>query len=290
METQLIAEIAGIGLGAGLLGSMLGIGGGVFLVPLFSVVLGVPIHLAIGTSLVAVVATACAGASVYLSRGLTNLRLAVLLELPTVLGAIVGGLIAASLDQRILSLVFAAVAFYTSWNMARSGGAKQTSESRRGRGAARPNGTKHPSRLDLGGEFYDPAQNRVVHYTVNRLPLGMGMSVVGGLASGMLGIGGGVVKVPIMNLALRLPLKVATATSNFMVGITAVASAFVYYSEGFVKPLLAAPAALAVLVGASIGARFGSRVDNRKLSRVFAVVLAILALQMALRGVGWSGP
>ncbi|HEY8450535.1 MAG TPA: sulfite exporter TauE/SafE family protein [Bacillota bacterium] len=248
-------SLVGLGLSAGLLGSMLGIGGGVFLVPLFTLLLKLPIHLVIGTSLVAVVATSCAGTQVYFRKGLPDVRLAMLLELPTVAGAIAGGLLGALLNPGFLTLLFGVIALYTAWSMA--------------------NWRPVAAALDDAG---------AMAYRPQRLPLGMAMSAVGGLASGLLGIGGGVIKVPIMTLAMRIPPKVAAATSNFMVGITAVASAFVYFAKGFIDPQLAAPTALAVLAGASLGARLGTSIHSRSLCRIFAVVLALLAVQMLGRG------
>lgn len=254
---------------------MLGIGGGIFLVPLISVLLDVPIHVAIGTSLVAVVATAAAGANVYLGRGLTDLRLAVLLQAPTVIGAIAGGTIAVLLDARVLSLVFASVALYGAWTMGRP-----RRQHARDEHAAADEHAPSQGWFEVKGEYYDEKEGRSVPYRVRRLPFGLLMSTVGGLFSGLLGIGGGIVQVPVMILALQLPTKVAMATSNFMVGITALASAFVYFAGGFIDPLIAAPAALAVLAGASIGARVASQVDGRTLGKFFAALLAVLALRM----------
>jgi len=290
--------VGGVGLVAGFVGSMLGIGGGVFLVPLFSVVLGLPLKLAIATSLVCVIATAAAGANVYLRQGLADIRLAMLLEIPTVVGAIAGGMLASVLEADALALIFVALALYTAWTMFRRHGRSQ-GDARGGPGPEETElaatGDPGEGGVSAGGgswrerEYFDAKAGRVVRYRIERLGPGLAVSVVGGLASGLLGIGGGIIKVPVMNLAMKVPMRVAVATSNFMVGITAAASAVVYYANGLVDPLVASAAALAVLVGGNLGARTAARVDQGMLARVFAVVLAVLALQMLYRVLGSAG-
>jgi len=290
----MLLAVGTVGCVAGFIGSMLGIGGGAFLVPLFSVVLGIPLKVAIATSLVAVVATAAAGANVYLRQGLADVRLAMLLEIPTVIGAIAGGLLASALDADVLSLIFVALAFYTAWNMVRRHGGGKGDRVKPERDgdpelAAADSGIKQnaegPEDARWLREYYDAKEGKVVRYRVERLGFGLTVSVLGGVASGLLGIGGGIIKVPVMNLAMHVPMRVAVATSNFMVGITAAASAMVYLAGGFVDPFIAATAALAVLVGANMGARTASRVDQRLLSRIFALVLVVLALQMLYRAI-----
>lgn len=295
-NADLLLAVGAVGLAAGFIGSMLGIGGGIFLVPLFSVVLGIPLKIAIATSLVAVVATAAAGANVYLRQGLADVRLAMLLEIPTVLGAISGGLLASVLDADVLSLIFVALAFYTAWNMVRRHAGRKPEISNtqggppgNGLAAGSDEGVKEASvRAGAGWvrEYFDVREGRMVRYRVERLGVGMLVSVLGGMASGLLGIGGGIIKVPVMALAMRVPMRAAVATSNFMVGITAAASAMVYFAGGLVDPLIAATAALAVLVGANLGARTASRVDQKLLSWIFALLLGVLALQMLVQAVG----
>lgn len=268
----MLAAVAAVGLGAGAVGSMLGIGGGVFLVPLFSVLLGIPIRVAVATSLVAVVATAAAGADVYLRQGLTDVRLAILLELPTVVGAIAGSMLAVALDQKALSLIFALVALYTAWTML-----QERSE------APVEGSSVEKAPLKEVADPPTPFPSGAVAYRVEKLPLGLAMSALGGVASGLLGIGGGIIKVPVLKLAMEVPMRVAVATSNFMVGITAVASVGVYMAGGYVDPQIAASAALAVLMGASAGARLASRIDQKLLARGFAILLATLAIQILVQ-------
>ena len=214
--------VGGIGCVAGFIGSMLGIGGGIFLVPLFSVVLGIPLKVAIATSLVAVVATAAAGANVYLRQGLADVRLAMLLEVPTVIGAIAGGLLAALLDARALSVIFVALALYTAWNMIRRhAGTKRAPGGPAAQGPGQGAGEAEMAVAREGGRpgattaarawrerhYFDAKEGRVVHYRIERLGLGMAVSVLGGVASGLLGIGGGIIKVPVMNLAMKVPMR-----------------------------------------------------------------------------------
>lgn len=248
---------------------MVGLGGGVFLIPLLTLWVGVPIHAAIGASIVAVIATSSAGAVSYLHEHLTNVRLAMTLETTTVSGAILGGLTAAHLSRSLLSAIFAVALVAVGVSMLRRreeiGGQGEVAGS-----------------LRLGGEYYDQALGRQVRYGVRNLPVGLLVSFLAGNVSGLLGIGGGVIKVPAMVLAMGVPMRAAVATSNFMIGVTAVGSAFVYYSRGFVLPEVAVPTAIGVFLGSTVSARLAARMRGRRLELIFALLLLFFAAEMFL--------
>jgi len=258
------------GAATGLLGSMLGLGGGVFLVPLLTLALGVPIRVAIAASLISVMATAVASASVNLDRGLVNMRLGLLLEVATASGALLGGLVAAHLTQRQLFIIFAVTMASMGLVMAlRSGRRNVIVDLRVDVGT-------------LGGRLQEG--EAVYGYRVRRLPIGIVASLVAGAVSGLLGLGGGIVKVPILNTFCGIPIRVAAATSTFMIGITTAASAFLYYGRGEVVLPLTAAVALGALPGSLVGARISDRVATRSLKMLMAVVLLGLGLRMALEG------
>lgn len=258
-----------IGLLVGGLGSMLGIGGGVLLIPLLTNVLGLPIKTAIGASIVSVIATSSAAGSVYVGKGMSHTRLAMVMEIATTLGALAGGITAILLSPNLLSGIFGAVLLYVAYSM--------------GRGQAGSAAAATTGMLDTS--YVDPISNKVVRYGVKRLPYGLGASFLAGNVSGLLGIGGGVIKVPVMSLIMGMPMRAAIATSNFMIGITAATSAVIYYQRGFVDPRVAIPTALGVLLGAQIGSRLGGRLRSNTLRNVFRVVLFLFALLMFYKAV-----
>ena len=266
--------MVGGGAAAGLFGSLLGLGGGVLLVPLLTLGFGLPLREAVGVSLVAVIMTSGAAAGVYLERHIANLRLGMSLELFTAIGALVGGTIAFALDVRVLEGLFAALMVYVAITMLRRGMAEEAPLDVVD-AAAPPEPTgRHGSMLDrLSGEGY----------RVRRLGLGVVGSTFAGIVSALLGIGGGIVKVPLMNLGMGVPLRIATATSNLMIGITAAASAIIYLLRGEIDPYVAAPTAIGVFIGASVGSRLGHRVDLRILRWLFVLVLLYTALQMIMK-------
>jgi uncharacterized membrane protein YfcA len=258
------------GVVAGSFGTLLGIGGGLFLIPFLVFVVGVPMHQAIATSIVAVIATSSTGASIYLRRGLVNLRLGMLLEIATVVGAIAGGLTANFLSGAVLMKLFAAVMFITAIVMIRRMNNSPETE------ALVENGT-FPAR------FADEATGELVRYSTTRLPATMAVSFIAGNVSGLLGIGGGIFKVPALHLLAGVPIKAAMATSNFMIGVTAAASAFVYFSHGHLNPAVASSATLGVLGGSLLGTQLSQRVQSRALTVVFVAVLLIVSVQLFLR-------
>jgi len=258
-----------IGLLVGALGSMLGIGGGVLLIPLLTGLFGIPIKTAIGASIVSVIATSSAAGAVYVGKGLTHTRLAMVLEIATTLGALAGGLTAVLVAPRVLAGVFGAVLVYVVLSLSRL--PKDEHQ-------VRPTGV-------LDEHYIDPLTGEAVTYGVRNLGAGLGASFLAGNVSGLLGIGGGVVKVPIMSLVMGMPLRAAIGTSNFMIGITAATSAVIYYQHGYLDPSIAIPTALGVLVGAQLGTRIGGRVKSRRLKQIFQWLLIVFALQMLYQAV-----
>lgn len=285
----------GGGAAAGAFGSLLGLGGGVLLVPLLTLGFGLPLREAVGVSLISVIVTSSAAAGVYLERHVANLRLGMTLELFTAIGALVGGSIAFLLDERLLSLLFAGLLLYVAATMARSGirsappaepVATDASDAPEAL-AAEPDFDQH---VEPAPEPATPAKPATTleklsgpGYHVRNLPLGVVGAAVAGVTSALLGIGGGTIKVPLMHLAMGVPFRVATATSNMMIGITATASAVIYLIRGGIDPYVAGPTAIGVFLGATVGSRLGHRVDLRVLRLLFVVVLVWLAIQMLLR-------
>jgi uncharacterized membrane protein YfcA len=256
------------GVVTGTFGALLGLGGGVFLIPFLVLVLGLPMHQAIATSIVAVIATSSAGAAVNLERRTVNMRLGMLLEIATVLGAIAGGLTANYLDGGLLRKLFGVLLLIVAALMIRR--------------ARSGNVIIHADGI-LPGTFRDQASGAEVTYTVKRLPGVVGVSFVAGNVSGLLGIGGGIFKVPAMTMLAGIPMKAATATSNFMIGVTAAASAFIYFANGHISPFIASTAALGVLGGSLLGVRLGQKIHSRALTWIFALVMLFMAVELLLR-------
>ena len=265
------------GFGAGVFGSLLGLGGGILIVPLLTVGFGVPFREAVGVSLVCVIVTSSAAAGVYLERHLANLRLGMLLEVFTATGALLGGLVAFLLPERVLAGLFALLLAYTAISMLRRGRATTPAphaDEPPDAGRAIDAGSAGES---LAGEIAGPG------YRPHHLGAGAGGSLGAGVISAMLGVGGGIVKVPLMHLVMGVPLRVATATSNLMIGVTAAASAIVYLLRGGIDPYVAGPTAVGVFLGAMVGSRVATRIDVRLLRLLFVGVLALTAVEMAVR-------
>ena len=261
------------GVGAGLFGSLLGLGGGVLIVPLLTLGFGLPIREAVGVSLVCVIVTSGASASVFLRRRVANLRLGMVLELATAAGALLGGLIAFLLDERMLAFLFAILLGYVALTMLRAG--------------------RTPAGSAAGGTPAGAAAKRAgvsrlsgPGYRVRRIWFGAVSGLGAGVVSALLGIGGGVVMVPAMHVAMHVPLRVATATSNLMIGVTATASAIIYLLRGGIDAYVAGPTAIGVFVGAAAGSRLAGRIDLRFLRLLFVVVQLYVAIQMILRALG----
>jgi uncharacterized membrane protein YfcA len=266
MATDLLLALGG--LAAGALGALLGLGGGILIVPLLSLGFGLPLTTAVGTSLICVIATSTGGAAHNVRTGRADIRLGLTLALATVVGAIAAAVAAGFVPERVLAAAFALLMAYSAISMLRRlviGGA----------------GPVEPSIDPMAPDGPDaPA------YRSRRLPLAVGGSFVAGNVAGLLGVGGGVVTVPLLHLAMGAPLHVAVATSNFMLGITAAAGAYVYLFRGDVNPLVAGPVVVGVAVGAMAGARAASRLRAGWIGVLFVIVLGYVAVQMALRAAG----
>jgi len=268
--------LAVVGFVGGTFGSMVGLGGGVFIIPALTLFLGVPIHSAIAAGLVAVVATSTTAAAAYVRNDLTNMRLGMTMETMTVTGALVGGLVGSALSKGVLSAVFGGIMIAVSIYM----GLRR-----------RPGGLPPVAEEDLGllgASYYDRNLDATVRYTVRRLPEGMAASFVAGTVSGLLGVGGGFLKVPVMVLAMRVPVRAAVSTSAFMVGVTACAGAAVYFARGMVDPVVTVPVVLGIAAGAYLGSKLALRVRSSILAGVLSFVLFALAVQMILASAGVS--
>lgn len=296
LETVLIVLAAGAA--TGVIGAVLGTGGGVFLVPLLVLSLGVPMHYAVATSIVTVIATSSAVASTNVERGTANMRLGMTLELGTTIGAIAGGLTAAWLAPRALEAVFAAVLLPTAYLMWKGRASESVlAEQNLPSGASKPSDRALPTAPHdghevgaLGARYHDESEGGWVSYRVERLPAALGISFLAGNLSGLLGIGGGVFKVPALHLVCNVPMKAAAATSNFMIGVTAVASAVLYYGRGQIHPHITAAAVLGVLGGSAVGSVVNRYVGGRAVRRLFAALLVAVAVQMFFRTLRGSAP
>jgi hypothetical protein len=268
-----------VSFGASALGGMLGMASGIFIVPILAIFGHIEIHTAIAASIVSVIACSCGSAAPFLKDSLTNIRLAIVLETATTLGALTGVFLVGALPVALLYLLFAVILAVSAQQML----------SRRGEpdgGGRVPDENGWATVLRLHSSYPDRGLGRDVAYQVHRVPLGMGLMYGAGLISALLGIGSGVLKIPAMDTALRLPIKVSSATSNFMIGVTAAASACVYFVRGDIVPALAGPVALGSVVGALVGARILMVVSNDKTRVLFVVVLVALAVQMLLSAFG----
>ncbi len=262
---------------AGLLGSLTGLGGGVVLVPLLTLVFHVDLRYAIGASLISVIATSSGAAAAYVREGFSNVRIGMFLEVATTLGALLGAYLATRIPTRGLAIVFGVVLLYSaylSWQ-----GSKQ--EDCVEQGAEDP----WSDRLRLSGSY--PCHGVEEHYKVSRIRWGFATMFGAGTLSGMLGIGSGAVKVLAMDRIMRIPFKVSTTTSNFMIGVTAAASAGIYLHRGYIDPGLAFPVMLGVLAGSLLGARFLVRASVSMLRVVFTWVIMALGVEMMING--WLG-
>lgn len=268
-----------VAFGASALGGMLGMASGIFIVPILTIFGGVGIHTAIAASIVSVIACSCGGAAPFLRERLTNIRLAVVLETATTLGALTGVFLMGVLPVSVLYFLFAIIMALSAQQMlARRGepvGAGRSAES-----------DGWATKLRLHSSYPDRALGGVTSYRVQRLPLGMVLMYGAGLISALLGIGSGVLKIPAMDTALRLPIKVSSATSNFMIGVTAAASAGAYFVRGDIVPAIAGPVALGSVLGAVVGARILMVISGEKIRVLFVVVLSALAIQMLLSAFG----
>ena len=264
-------------LGAGVLGALAGVGGGIIVIPALTILFGVDIRLAIGASIISVIATSSGAAIAYVRDRLTDMRIGMFLQLATTSGAIVGALLSAIVAPAVLYILLGLVLLTSALQQVLRLGEELP-----------PTVEIDPlaRRLGLHGSYPDARLGREVEYAARRVPLGFAMMGVAGVVSGLLGIGSGVLKVLALDGAMRLPMKVSSATSNLMIGVTAAASAGIYVGRGDVDPRITAPVALGVLVGATIGARLLPRLANRHVRWVFLPVLIAIGVETLARGFG----
>jgi uncharacterized membrane protein YfcA len=252
-----LSVLVALGVFVGVISALLGIGGGLILIPVLTLFFGIPIEKAIGTGLVSIIATSSAAASVYVQEKLTDIRLGMVLELGTTVGAVFGALVVGYFSRRALALMLAVFLLYSALSMVR-----------RIRSADR-----------------EPAAS-ANNYSARQIPVGIAGSAFAGTISGLLGIGGGPIKVPLMYLVMGVPLRIATATSNFMIGVTGATSALIYFVRGRVDVAVTAPVVFGVFCGSLLGSKLAPSVRNRYILALFSLLLFYLAVQMFRVGVG----
>ena len=263
---------------AGIIGSMAGLGGGVLIVPFLTLYFHVPISLAIGASIISVIATSSGSASAYVKDKISNIRVGTFLVLFTTSGAILGAFLEHIAPTRIIYLVFGIVLLISVMPLLKKFGEVN-----------QPSSVKNDpiaERLSLSSHYHNMELGKEVTYNVAGVKSGSAMMLVAGILSGLLGIGSGVFKVIAMDTFMKLPIKVSTTTSNFMIGMTAAASAGIYFFNGYVNPYIAAPVAIGVLIGAVVGARLLVRTKGSTVRLVFAIIIVVVAIEMLLNGVG----
>ncbi|MBA5849962.1 sulfite exporter TauE/SafE family protein [Clostridium sp. cel8] len=261
---------------AGIVGSILGLGGGTIITPALTLLFGIDIRYAIGASIISVIATSSGAAVAYVRDELTNIRVAMFLEIATTVGAITGAFLGGIIKADYLYIIFGIFLLYSALAMLK-----------KGKSELPQNVIEHPlaEKLKLNGEYYDDVLNKTIKYKVSNVPSGFSVMYGAGIMSGLLGIGSGSFKVMAMDLFMKLPMKVSSATSNFMMGVTAAASAGVFFLRGDIDPKIAGPVALGVLAGATFGTRVMKRMKNKTIRKIFIPFLIYIALQMMYKGV-----
>lgn len=269
----------GVGIFAGIMGSILGIGGGMIVTPIVTLAMGLDIKYAIGASIIAVIATSSGSTIAFLKDDVLNLRVAMFLEIATTIGAIIGALLTGAFEPMILYILFGSLLVFSSWNMYR--------KMRSGQEVLQQvHADKWAEKFNLNSSYYDKNTKQQVDYQMENVPGGFLIMLGAGLASGMLGIGSGAFKVMAMDGAMKMPLKPSSATSNLMMGVTAAASATVYFFNGSIRPDLAVPLALGILGGSTIGTRIMQILPSKLIRLIFIPILLYLGLQMILKGFG----
>jgi uncharacterized protein len=270
---SILGGLLALSLGAGFVGALSGLGGGVFIVPALVILAHVPMYVAVGASLISVVATSAGASVAFVRDGWTNLHIAMVLECATVTGAVIGAFMAGLIPPWVLEMLFALIMLQSAYFALRKQGDDLLSK-----------GSPVAERLQLGGDLPNPG-GKAVHYAVTNLAGGGAMMVVAGLMSGLLGIGSGALKVMAMDYLMHIPLKVSSATSNFMIGVTAGAGALVFLARGDVSTVIAAPVAIGVTVGAFAGSRILPYADVKWLRTGFVVILVLIAIEMGWRAI-----
>jgi len=277
MNSMLLLLIMGIA--AGCLGAVLGIGGGMIITPVLTIMMGMDIKYAIGASIISVIATSSGSTIAYLKDDMLNLRVAMFLEIATTVGAIMGALLVGVFSSTFLYVLFGFFLLYSTYNMIRKLMDKKGESIYTG-------DDKIVNKLNLASTYYDKAEQKQVDYSMKNVPGGFIMMWAAGLASGLLGIGSGAFKVIAMDTIMKMPLKPSSATSNLMMGVTAAASATVYFFNGSIKPDIAGPLAIGVLAGALIGARVMQVLKPKIIRMIFIPIILYMGVQMVLKGFG----
>lgn len=259
---------------AGIIGSLLGLGGGIIIVPALTLLFNVPMHLAIGSSFIGVLVNSSSASSVYIKNRITDIRLSSSLELGAVIGAITGAYIALSINSNILSVLFGITLSYVAINMYTK---SKTIN-------------KKPEKIDQDlsekREYFEKNTKQIIKYSVIRTKEGVLLSSIGGIFAGLLGVGGGSIFVPIMNRVMNVPLKVAIATSSFMIGMTSLVGAIIFLMNGFFDPEIIAPLILGMFFGAQLGSRINRIIDKQLLNNIFVIVIFYIAFKMIINGLG----
>ncbi|MEM3839133.1 MAG: sulfite exporter TauE/SafE family protein [Candidatus Micrarchaeaceae archaeon] len=273
--------LALVGLAAGVVGSLTGLGGGVVLIPMLTLAVGIPIEYAAGASLISTIATSSGAASAYVKDKLANIKIGMSLEIATTLGAITGALIAAAIYalelSKLIFIIFGVVLLFSLYPLLNELRVRKIKVN---------NHDWTTDFFQLQGSYYDNAGGRTVKYSGYRWWLGESVMAVAGVISGLLGIGSGALKVIGMDWGMKLPIKVTTSTSNFMIGVTAAASSAIYWVLGYITPIMVAPIVIGVLVGSYIGSKTLPAMRGRSVRILFIIILAILSIEMMLRGIG----
>jgi len=269
---------------AGLIGSLVGIGGGILVIPALTLLFGIPIQYAIGASIVSVIATSSGSASAYVRDHITNLRIGMFLEIGSTIGAIFGAAVSIALIRSgyswVVFLAFGGILFVSAYGSA----VRIRKERKKGSEMVNQKPNRISSRLKLSGEYYDAATKTKVGYIADRVFPAFGVMFTVGVLSALLGVGGGILKVVGLDSFMKLPFKVSTTTSNFMIGVTAAASTTIYYIGGFVNPVLAAPVAIGVVAGAYAGTKVLVRTKPGSLRWVFVIALIVIGIEMVKGG------
>ncbi|MHB1653428.1 MAG: sulfite exporter TauE/SafE family protein [Desulfitobacteriaceae bacterium] len=263
---------------AGIVGALLGLGGGIVIIPFLTLGLGIDIRYAIGASIVSVIATSSGAAAAFIHDRITNINIGMFLGMATVTGAIGGAYLGGYVKPQVLYIIFAVVLGYSTLATFKRRNVELVSDV-----------VAHPlaKKFNLEGSYFDQVLSQTVSYTSSNVYAGLGVMGVAGILSGLLGIGSGIFKVMAMDMYMKLPMKVSTATSNFMIGVTAAASAGIYFTRGDIHPAIAAPVALGVLMGATLGTKIMVRLRNTTIRKIFIPILFYVSLQMLWEGLHW---
>lgn len=264
-----------IAFAAGLLGSLVGLGGGIIIVPVLTLLFHVDIRVAIGASILSVIATSSGAAVTYVRERLTNIRAGMFLEIATTIGALSGAYITTLISGKILYGLFAAVLLYSAFIMFRH---RQTEA------PLTESDDPIANYFKLHGSYFDQSSNREVSYKVSGSKTGLALMYAAGILSALLGVGSGALKVPAMDIAMHIPIKPSTATSNFMIGVTAAASAGAYFARGQINPFISAPVVIGILLGAILGSRLLNKIEPKYIKYIFMFVLIVVTIEMIQRG------